>query len=238
MAVLKHKRGYLKTITLALGLILLTAPMSQGADKMDSLAALYNNLAVAHALNHDYDLAAVYFDSAGMFVDDYPSLDNNRGNYFLCTGHIFEAIDHYRAALETDPPDNNILFNLSIGLYLADSIDASVETMQLFVDYAGQQDSDDTMVTGILDEVMAVKGDAKKVSKAEVRRLIEKAKAKRNKALKKKEDKSKKDSGTVAKAKEKPADTTKKKKQKKTSPAGEKSYEMTGITKLLYWIIL
>ena len=238
MALLKHNRKYLRVTTLVTGLLLITASLVTGTDKMDNLAALYNKLAVAHALNHDYDLAVVYFDSAGMFVEDNPSLDNNRGNYLLCTGRIAEAIEHYRAALEADPPDNNILFNLSIGLYLADSIDASVETMQLFCDYADQQESEDSMVAGILDEVMAVKGDAKKVSKAEVRRLIEKAKAKRNKALKKKEDKGKKDTGTISKEKAKQTETSKKKKQKKTSPAGEKSYELTGITKLLYWIIL
>jgi tetratricopeptide (TPR) repeat protein len=238
MAVLRLKRGYLKVITLAIGATLMTATLSTGADKTDSLAILYNNLAVAHALNQDYDLANVYFDSAGMFVDDSPSLDNNRGNYFLCTGRISEAIDHYRSAIEADSLDKNILFNLSIGLYLADSIEASVETMQLFCDYAGQQENDDSTVTGFPDEVMAVKGDAKKVSKAEIQRLIEKAKAKRNDALKKKDDRSKKDTGVVTKEKEKQTETSQKKKQKKTSPAGEKSYELTGITKLLYWIIL
>ncbi|MBN1211368.1 MAG: hypothetical protein JXA92_02215 [candidate division Zixibacteria bacterium] len=238
MAVLKQKIKNFEGIVLSISLVLLLVSSSTGAGKMDSLAVLYNNLAVAYALNHDYDLAAVYFDSAGMCVDHNPSLDNNRGNYLLCTGRVAEAIENYRSALEANPPNKNILFNLSIGLYLADSIDASVETMQLFCDFAGERENEDTMVSSILDEVLAVKGDAKKVSKAEIQRLIEKAKTQRNKALKKKEDSSKKDTGTISKDKETKTDTDKKPKQKKTSPAGEKSFELTGITKLLYWIIL
>jgi tetratricopeptide (TPR) repeat protein len=240
MAVLKYKKGLVKVFIAAAGLFLAGVQPALSIDKTDSLAALYNNLAVTHALNNDFDLAKVYLDSAGMLVDNSPSLDNNRGNYYLCTGQALEAIDFYRAAAAADPHNKNILFNLSIGLYLADSIDASVDIMQQFCDYASQNEKDDSVMAGILDEVMAVKGDSKKVSKAEIQRLIEKAKAKRNDALKKKENKSKNDSGEIAKEKDKPqpTETSQKKKPRKTSPAGEKSYEMTGITKLLYWVIL
>jgi len=235
MVLLKFANRYCNALVGTISILLVWGCTAFAADQttIDSLAILYNNLGVVRALNEDCIEAKAYFDSALMLRAEDASVYNNLGNLYLCCGSIDEAIINYQRSYALDSLDKRKLFNWSVALYMADSVDESVSKMQEFWEYAISQPGEDEFVSAVLEEIAVQKGDAKKISRAEIKKLMEKAKSKRNQALKKKKETLQKKKVSTEPKVDKSA-----KKKKGTTPAGEKSIESIGISSLLYWIIL
>jgi lipoprotein NlpI len=203
-------------------------------DKQRALAVAYNNLGVVRALNNDFATADVYFDSALIVGGDLSQVYNNLGNNQMCQGNLEAALVSFETAFALDAFDQRGLFNWSFALYLSGSVDRAVEMMERFLS-ASEDDRAAAEVLAVwLDDEDIFKGESKIVSKAELKRLLEKAKIKRDKALAKKKlvAKDSKEERIVAETK---APDTKK---RRTTPAGEKSTDTGGLASMLYWVFL
>ena len=127
----------IRSITRAAGILLIslaavsvTTTTSSAEETSDSLIALYNNLGVICAGNGDFARAGTYFDSALSQNAENSAILNNLGNNLLCEGDVGRAIWYYEKSYSLDSSDKNKLYNRSIALYIADSLDAE-EGLQL-----------------------------------------------------------------------------------------------------------
>lgn len=227
-------------VLISLAIALLTSTASFTEETPDSLIALYNNLGVICAGNGDYALADAYFDSAMSQDAENSSILNNLGNNLLCEGNVSGAILCYEKSYSLDSMDKSKLYNWSIALYIADSLEESVEIMKDFLLYADTSEISSDFYSVLSREMDLSKGDARKLTKSEIDRLLGKASERMKKASKKKKqaaDKSERDDST-------PADDSAKSKDKKgkskldLAPAGAKSVELRGLASMLYWIVL
>jgi tetratricopeptide (TPR) repeat protein len=216
----------------------MTTTTSSAEETSDSLIALYNNLGVICAGNGDFARAGTYFDSALAQDAENSAILNNLGNNLLCEGNVSGAISYFEQSYSLDSTDKNKLYNWSIALYIADSLDESVEVMKNFLVYADTTEIDDDFYSVLSREMDLSKGDAKKLTKSEIDRLLGKASERMKKASKKKKqaaDKSQQSDST-------PPDDSAGPKDKKTkldlAPAGAKSVELRGLASMLYWIVL
>lgn len=203
-------------------------------DKEQELAVAYNNLGVVRALNNNLGKAAIYLDSARIVGRSQATIHNNIGNILVCQGDLESAIDSYEKANSIDSSDYRVLFNWSFALYLNGSADQAVEMMERFLS-ASEDDRAATEVFAVwFGDEDFFKGESKVISKAELMRLLEKAKSKRDNVLAKKKQAAK-DSKIEGQA---ASTETSKNKKRKTTPAGEKSADSGAVASLLYWIFL
>lgn len=235
MVLLKQNRLRLELVVAAvlLPLAIVAATGDDSGDPLNKLAALHNNLGVVRALNDDFDQAGLHFDSAFMLVGETAPICNNLGNCHLCRGDVSRAIHWYERASAHDSLDKRILFNWSLALYESGGADEAVSMMQRFLEYYSNADDTTAGVTWLRDEGI-LKGEAQVTTTAEVKRLMDKARATMKQALERKKVSAEKpESDSLAATTE-----TTPKHPKRTIPAGGKALESASITSLLYWIVI
>lgn len=232
--VLMQRGTIVVLLLMTLSLTSLAGDNSAVKDKEQELAVAYNNLGVVRALNNDLAKAAVYLDSAQIVGGNQSAIYNNIGNINICQGDLESAIESYERANSIDPSDHRVLFNWSFALYLDGSVDDAVAMMEQFLS-ASEDDRSATEVLAVwFGDEDFFKGESKVISKAELMRLLEKAKSKRDDVLAKKKQVTK-DSTTESQT---IGTETPKNKKRKTTPAGEKSADSGAIASLLYWVFL
>jgi tetratricopeptide (TPR) repeat protein len=237
MALLK-KRFYLYFPALVILLALSSLSVaSSGTGQSDSLQTLYNNLGVIEALNGNTDIARDYLDSARIVGSEDAAVLNNSANCLLCLGEVETALNLYDSAYSLAESDKRILFNWSLALYVMGKVDESVEKMREFLISQSFDEDEETFISMALQDLPVSKAEAAKLSKEEIRQLLQKAKARLNKAIEKKKAS---DSMKALVPDSTVSDSLSKKKpviEKKTTPAGEKAVEPEELAPMLHWII-
>jgi tetratricopeptide (TPR) repeat protein len=214
--------------------IVLMALCSTAALAQDSLTVLYNNLAVIYANNQEIKLAETYLDSARQQSPQNTAILNNIANCMLCRGQYSMALEVYRQILHMETEDKGPLFNMSVALYISDSIEASINAMEQFLHYAKDNPKMEDFAS-TLDAGLSSKGDAKKLTQSEIDRLLNRAIDRMKKATAKKSDDFAKGDSLTADS----GDTSKCARDKLVaSPAGAKAVESRYLSGVLYWIIL
>jgi Tfp pilus assembly protein PilF len=196
----------------------------------DTLLILYNNLGVIYAGNDQVDHATHYFDSARQIDPTNAAVLNNLANCYLCQSRIGEALNLFRLAYVADSLDKGKLFNWSVGLYVADSVEQSIELMKQFLDFTIDNPQARGFSALFSSQLDSIKGDAGKLGKSEIERLLAKARERMLLAAEKRH------------AIKGSSDSTKPRPSLRDSvvvvPAGAKSIELTQLARVLYWIIL
>jgi tetratricopeptide (TPR) repeat protein len=216
----------------------------------DSLIVLYNNLGVMQALNGYIHLGRLYLDSAARIDVANAALQNNIANCLLCLGDVESALEHYERAYEMEQGNTDYLFNWGIALHASGETEEAVSKMR---SYLGSIESDAEIpdfASALFEGLELSKGSAQTITKEEIRKLLEKAKLRRDMALTKLAA-----ADSIAMASDSIADTvvdstldsaavmdSSKAKQrsprKQIAPAGEKSSDFGSMSRLLYWAIL
>jgi len=199
----------------------------------DSLVALYNELGVISALNDEMETARTYFDSALALAGDDPSVLNNLGNYYLCTGRVDSAIARYETAEALDTSDQSKLFNWAVALYMSGATDSSVAMMQRFLE-STTDPSRMSQISAVLAEDFTVdKASSGSVGQSEFRRLIEKAREKQRRSLQRNRDSASVKADTAGNQ----ADSTNKSSSpKRVLPAAAKQDEYKNLSTILFWV--
>jgi tetratricopeptide (TPR) repeat protein len=202
----------------------------------DSLLILYNNLGVIHARNHNWDAARTYFDSALSRDPSNPAVLGNIGSCLLCNGDIESALARFSESSQAGTENSAVLFNWGLALYFADSQTEAIEKLQEFLTAVHGDTHSNEFVSGLYSDLGLQKGDTRKLSKAEIRKLLERAETKMKDAAEKKHQRDSDSTQVVPDADDstKNADT----KARKAIPAGAKSKELDFLSEVLYWQIL
>jgi tetratricopeptide (TPR) repeat protein len=222
-------------VPLALAILFGQVNMAPAAD--DSLLILYNNLGVIHARNHNWDAALTYFDSALSRDRANPAVLGNIGSCHLCSGDINLALEDFGKSTAAGTGNTAVLFNWGLALYFADRQDEAMAKLQEFLTASGSNTHSDEFVAGLYSDLGLQKGDTRKLSKAEIRKLLERAETKMKSAAEKKHQKEK-DSGLTQTPDSTAKVGTSGNIEPKAIPAGAKSKELDFLSEVLYWQIL
>ena len=211
-------------------IIVVIGVVGPSACSQDSLLILYNNLGIIYAGNDQLDRATHYFDSARQIDSMNATVLNNLANCYLCQSRVGEALGLYSLAYVADSLDKGKLFNWSVGLYVADSVEQSIGLMKQFLDFTIDNPQARGFSASFSSQLDSIKGDADRLGKAEIERLLAKARERMLRAAEKRN--ATKLTADGAKSPPSPRDSL------TVVPAGAKAIELTQLARVLYWIIL
>jgi tetratricopeptide (TPR) repeat protein len=154
---------------------LLVSKYKEEIKKRPNNVQVRNNLGIVYG-KREYDLAIKEFEEI-LRMDKYnSSVLNNIGNIYLLKGRVEEANEYYRKAKGLDPDDGGIKFNIGLASFLMEDEKGALGMLQEALEsFPTIKEASNVLGFELIEAGVYLKGKAGKISKEEVKQLLEKA---------------------------------------------------------------
>jgi len=153
----------------------LVSKYKEEIEKRPNNVQIRNRLGIVYG-KRGYDLAVKEFEEI-LRIDKYnPSVLNNIGNIYALKGKVKEANEYYRKAKELDPDDGGINFNLGLASFLIGDEEGALRMLQEALEsFPTMEEASNILGFELMEEDVYLKGRTGKISKEEVKQLLEEA---------------------------------------------------------------
>jgi len=160
------------------GLDSLIKTLSKKIEESPYNLGLRNRLGIIYGKEGRLDLAENEFKKGLLRNKLHPSILNNLGNVCLLKGSLTEAVSFFKEANRSDPDDGGIYFNLGLTFFLKEDMKSALEMLGESLK-AFRSFEEAAYILGFPVEGVSISLTGKpKVSKEEIKRLLEDAMAK------------------------------------------------------------